>query len=265
MEQVVKTMKISAWSEIHPWLLAYATRSVRPGDQLGFRRLAGLYGQIGEVSAACFLLYRPIDETAPCVHRFLFHTAPTLLQQLNRTTQTQRVVLHGHIKGRADWLSTYKVRYSQDVDPSVFVCLQSWRRFDRPENQLFKFLLHQIRVCLNRIPPGLQDWRAWGQALRPSENTPLHLGDYFATLEHRVRTFRAHIYLRDVELPATIGGQHLMAARTAKNELYASLVDLYDLYQVVVNASDWEQWTEILSQTLPLPPDADEMGRLLAM
>jgi len=253
-----------SWPEVYNSLLAYVLRSARPDDPSAFRRLAGARGQLGGVTAACFLVYRTPDEAAPSVQRFLFHTAPILLQQLSRTTQPQRVVLHGRIRGKVDWSGTYKARYSEDTNPTVFVCLQSWRRFDRPENQLFKFLLHRIQLCLERVPHDLKGWRAWGQAVCPVQGAPLHLGDYFATLAHRVRTFSTHVYLQEVELPATIGAQHLLAARTSKNELYAAVADLYDLYQAVVDAPDWERWAAVLGQTLPLPPTADEVGRLLA-
>ncbi len=256
-------MSETPWPEVYHSLLAYAVRSAPPDDPASFRHLAGARGRLGGMTAACFLLYRTSDKAAPCVNRFLFHTAPILLQQLNRTTQPQRVVLHGRTRGKVDWPSTYKARYGEDANPTVFVCLQSWRRFNRPENQLFKFLLHHIQLCLDRVPPGLRTWRAWGRALCPVEGKPLYLGDYFATLAHRVRAFSTHVYLRGVELPAAIGERHLLAARTSKTPLYADMADLYDLYQAVVGAPDWERWATVLTQTLPLPPAADEVGRLL--
>ena len=251
-------------SETDNALLAYVLCAARPGDPASFRRVVGARGPLGSLTAACFLLYRTTDEAIPCVHRFLFRTAPILLQQLSRTTQPQRVVLHGRTRGKVDWSSTYKARYSEDANPTVFVCMQSWRRFDRPENQLLKFLLHHVQLCLDRVPSGLQAWRAWGRALRSDRGDPPYLGDYFADLGHRVRTFSAHVYLREVELPTTISGPHLLAARTSKNELYANVADLYDLYQAVVGTPNWERWAAVLSQTLPLPPAAAEAGRLLA-
>lgn len=256
-------MSDAHWPEIYSSLLVYALRAASPADPAWFRHLAGPRGRLGDVTAACFLLHRTPADGEPCVHRFLFQTAPILLQQLSRTTEPQRVVLHGRIRGKIDWSSTYKVRYSEDANPTVFVCQQSWRRFDRPENQLFKFLLHQIQSCLDRVPPDMWNWQAWGRVLCPDPGKPRRLGNHFALLAHRVRTFSAHVYLREVELPTTIGSQHLLAARTSKTELYAELAKLYELYQAVVGAPEWEQWAAVLSQILPLPPTAYEVGRLL--
>jgi hypothetical protein len=259
------TMNGAYSSKFYNALLAYALSASLAKDPLAFRRLVGLRGQLGGITAACFLLYRTADETEACVHHFLFRTAPVLLQQLIRTTQPQRVVMHGRTRGRVDWPGTYKVRYSEDTNPTVFVCLPSWRDFDRPENQLFLFMLHHIQVCLEQVPRSLMDWQAWGSALMSERNAPLHVGNYVATLAHRVRTYRSHIYLREVELPALIGEHHLLAARTAKNNAYRNLADLYQGYQDLVHLPNWDRWTKMLQETLPLPPDAEEIGRILSV
>ena len=171
--------------------------------------------------------------------------------------------MNGRIRGRVDWCSTYKARHTGNVDPTVFVCLQSWRHFDQPENQLLKFMLHRIQLCLERLPRGMQIWQAWGRSLSVTQGEPLT--SYFALLAHRIRMCSAHAHLREVDLPTSISAQHLLAARTSKNELYAHAVGLYDLYQQVVATPDWMLWADVVDQTLPLPANAHEIGRLLAM
>jgi hypothetical protein len=242
-------------------LLAYAFWRQPPSSMVLFRRLAGMYGHLSPITAACFLLYRHPDQ--PCVYDFVLETAPTLVHQLSRTTQRQRVELHGRVRGRIDWSSTYKARYAEDGNPALFVCSQSWRRFDRPENQLFKFMLGEIRGCLDRALPVLQAWQAWGAHL--GDERPLSVGMHLARLAHRLRPLRSHIYLRDIQLPARISGRHLAAAETSKNELYAMLAPLYRLYADVVGVESWVTWSETLAATLPLPPAAGEFGRLLAL
>jgi hypothetical protein len=256
-------MDDSPASEVYNSLLLYMLQAATPGDPTWFGEIAGPRGPLGDVTALCFLLYRPRDTGSACAHRFLFHIAPVLLHQLSRTTKPQRVVLHGRIQGKVDWSSTYKARYSEDANPTVFVCQQSRRRFDRPENQLFRFLLHHIQLCLDRVSSSLRGWQAWGRGLCTPDGQPLVVADSLARLAHRVHVFSSHIYLREVGLPATIGGQHVLAARTSKTELYAEVANLYDLYQAVVGAPDWAQWATVLRETLPLPPAAYEVGRLL--
>jgi hypothetical protein len=249
-------------------LLAYAFRGDPPADLARFRRLAGTRGPLGPLTAACFLLYShtAVDEDGPtCVDDFLFTTAPRLLHQLSRTTQPQRVLLHGRVRGRIDWSSTYKARHAADGNPTLFVCTQSWRRFDRPENQLFKFLLDEIQVCLDRALPAIQDWRAWGAGMCSSSEAPVAVGPSLGELAHRLRAYTGHVYLSHVSRPATIGVRHLAAARTSKNELYAEAAALYELYRAVVGVQDWSQWSRALNNVLPLPPAAGEIGRLLAL
>ena len=261
-------------------LLAYSLVSQPPLDASAFRKLVGLNGRLGSLTAACFLLYRAPEQpaqprpTTPLppfagVARFVRHTAPMLLQQLNRTTQAQRVTLHGRTRGKVDWSGTYKARYSEDSNPTVYVCLQSWRRFDRPENQLFVFLLKALSDCLQRVPAWLWGWRAWGSGLQEEneikEQQPLLIGDFFAQLAHRLRIYRGHISLQEIPVPALINARHILAARTSKNELYAELADFYAFYQAVVGFPEWESWARVLTATLPMPESAAEIGEYLRM
>jgi hypothetical protein len=258
-------MSDQATSELYIPLLLYAMYANKPDDPDWFRQIVGPRGRLGDLSAASFLLHRTGVDGAPCVHNFIFHFAPVLLHQLSRTTEPQRVILHGRVRGKVDWSATYKARYSEDANPTVFVCQQSWRRFDRPENQLFKFLLHTIQSCLIRVSSPLREWRAWGPALCTSQGEPLFIADYLATIAHRVRHFTTHAYLREVNLPENISGRHLLAARTSKTELYSKLAGLYKLYNNVVAVPDWSEWASILSHTLPLPREAEEVGRMLIL
>lgn len=262
----------AAYSKVDDALLAYVLLTYylqhegRSSDMADLRAVVGTRGQLGGVTAACFLLYRPSDKGDVSVHDFLFETVPILLQQLSRTTQRERVVMTGHTRGRVDWSSTYKARYSSDANPSVFVCLQSSRLFDRPENQFLKFLLQRIRDCLERVPFYLREWQAWGPTLQAMNNgMPLHVGSYLATLAHHVRTYSSHVSLREVELPLSIESKHMLAARTSKNELYVSVADLFDLYRTVIDIPDCSQWVKVVRQTLPLPPNIGELGRVLVV
>jgi hypothetical protein len=276
-------------------LLAYAVLNRPPADPPAFRKLVGPGGHLWPLTAACFLLYRPIVQPLQeqkssatteiaSVKRFVLYTSPVLLGQLTRTTQARRVVLHGRTRGKVDWSATYKARYSEDSNPAVFVCLQSWRRFDRPENQLFVYLLKAVQDCLRGVPRWLWDWQAWGfrlqeeeegedfqrggaeNAKKELENTnPLEIGDFFALLAHRLRLLRGHIALQEIVIPQTVNSRQLLAATTSKNELYSELADFYALYQSVVGYPEWESWRQVLMETLPMPESAREIGAYLRM
>jgi hypothetical protein len=246
-------------SELNDSLLAipvHAIQTARSADAAVFQQLVGPGGRLGWLTATCFLLYHPDDEAAACVHRFVLHTAPVLLQQLNRVTKPQRVMLDDRVRGKIDWSATYKSRASGTVSPTTFICLQSWRQFDQLENQLFKYLLHHIRVCLDQVPASIMSWRVWNNTMHENMTSAAPIGEYLAYLADRVRTFNASVYLQHIALPIAISEQHLAAARTAKNKLYLAVANLYDLYSATVSVPDYESWAAMLSQSLPSPHNA---------
>jgi hypothetical protein len=232
---------------------------------VGFRRIAQLNGQLGAVTAVCYLLYPPRPEEGPelSVRHFLEHTMPCLLPQLSRTTQPWRAHLHGRADGRIDWSNTYKARYSEGCNPTLFVCQQSRWRYDQPENQLVKSLLKQIQTCLDQTPDKLRGWFARGSARCAEGHEPVRIGTELAAFAHWIRRYQASAYLREIRLPAVIGESHLAAARTAKNPLYAQVADLYQLYLEVVEVTDWGRWVTALNRTAPRPPHMDDVTRLL--
>jgi hypothetical protein len=242
-------------------LLAYTLRTHPPSDPLQFRHLARMQGQIGGMSALCFLLYRPRQEEHMSVTRLFSHTLPLLLSQLNRTTQPRRITLHGRTRGRVDWSCTYKGRYAEDNNPALFVCQQSGRQFDHPENQLLRYLLHCIEHCLTRVPPELRRWDAWGP---PLPDRPYSVGPALATIAHYLQRTSHNVYLTQVTLPVQVDERHLRAARTSRNLLYQEIVALYELYAHVVDTPVWDRWVDVLNQTLPLPPDGEAVGSLLS-
>jgi hypothetical protein len=249
--------------EVYQLIMAHALQRPPAIDAAIFQRAARLPGLLGGMTAIGFLLYRSAEPRTPSVKHFLFETAPVLLQQFNHVSQARRVTLHGHARGRIDWAGTYKARYAQDASPALFVCLPSWRGFDLPENQLFKYMLQAVQHCLDRIEPSVRSWHAWGAAVQQAA-APQPIGAELAALAHRVRIYSTHIHLRDIEVPPAISGHHLLAARTSKNELYTQVADLYDLYHAIVEAPDRAQWQTIIGAVLPLlPPSADDFGRLL--
>lgn len=261
---------LQAGTTNHDQLLAYALAAhyllLRGGgNDHALRQLAGARGRLGGLTAACFLLYRPHEQNAVSVNSFIFETAPILIQQLSRRTHRERVTLEGRIGGRVDWSSTFKARHSEEANPAVFVCLQNSRLFERPENHLFKFMLERIRNCLDRVPIELRGWQLWRRGVDAGQAAqPLKLASYLETLAHHVRILSGHISLREVRVPTSIKAEHLVAARASKNHLYSVVADLYELYRGAVDAPTPETWLQVVAQTLPLPPGADELGQLIA-
>lgn len=244
-------------------LQVHALKAGEPPNLPRFRRLVQLRGQLGGITAACYLLYRPVDGQQASVWGFVAQVMPRLLLQLSRTTEVERVELDAGVRGRIDWPGTVKARYAANGGPHIFVCRQRRREFDRAENRLVKFMLQQVEACLNRVPPDLLGWYAWIPGREGGPRLVVPLVSEIAEMAQRVHVLRGSVYLRDVPAPPAIGSQHLLAARTSKNELYGQVADLYELYWSVVEANSWRTWAEIVGQTALLPPDMDEATRQL--
>lgn len=222
-----------------------------PENRASFRRLAGQNGPLGPLSAALFLTYQPGVEGEMGVWPFLNVTLPRLLPQLARSAEIERVEMNARVRGRVEWTATYKARYLADSNPSLYVCRESRRRFDEPENQLLKYCLVQLQACLETVPPALHDWLAW--RLEGAARRPQPVADLLRQVAARLRTYRTNVYLSEVQLPKAISSLHLSAARTSKNELYGDVIALFELYRQVAEAESWERWAELLYRTGPLP------------
>jgi len=227
-----------------------------------FRQLVGLEGKVGVVTAVCFVLYRAHMIDQPSAHRLLFYTAPQLVQQLSRTAVSKRVVLRDQPRGKIDWPTTYKTRAAEGMNSALFVCLASERRYNKPENQLLKWIVHEIDRCLDHMPPEMDSWLAWGWERKGLHDGEPSIGEYLSVLRHQVRHISAHMALRHVELPRLIEDRHLRAARSSKNRLYADVADLYDTFAATVLNPHWDAWSSMVQETFPLPPDVRELALL---
>lgn len=246
-------------------LLAHALEAREPPSQVSFRRLAGLRGPLGGITAACYLLYRPADSPQAGTWNFITRVLPRLMLQLSRATEIRRVELDDGIRGRIDWAGTLKARSTANGGATIYVCRQSWRQFDRPENQLLKFMLQQIDVCLARVPADLLDWEVWQADSTGVRRTARPLAAELAEMAQRVRVLRSNVYLKQVTAPPAIASQHILAATTSKNELYAHVAGLYDLHRQVVEAASWQRWAEVVRQAALLPPGVDSATRQLIL
>ena len=232
---------------------AYALRTTPPADPTALRHVAGEHGPLSWLSGLCLLLYGTDADLPASVPQFCLQTAPKLLSQLNRSTELQRVSGNAGVRGRIDWSSTLKARFSRNTSSAVFVCQENNRVFDRPENQLVKLLLDRVQRSLNNIPAAVWTWQAWGERSHSVDQGPFSVGERLAVLAHRARALGSHIALRHVALPETATDRQLGAAQAARNPLYGQVVETYLLYRKVVEIADWDCWKTVVEATLPLP------------
>jgi hypothetical protein len=184
------------------------------------------------------------------------------VNQLSRTMVPKRVVLRDQPRGKIDWPITYKTRASEGMNPALFVCLENERRYSRPENQLFRWIVYQIERCLAYVPVEMNSWFRSGWDQPGAYQDQRSIGEYLAVLRHQVRHINVHIALRRVELPRAIEDRHLRTARSSKNQLYNDVADVYDAFVSTVLNPTWEAWSTMVRETFPLPADVREQAWL---
>ncbi len=239
-----------------------------PGESAMFRRLLGLMMAPGEkrpwveilphewhtpAAATYFLLDYDAKAENQFVQSFVCITLRRLLQQLTRRTEQQRVTYRGQVRGRIHWASTYKARYTQDYDPTRFVCQEVRRQYDTPENQLVKYMVHQIRKCLELVPDVLRQGACYysnGHDLPQNHGaTDARLRD----IEEELNNSRVRSRLRDITLPQNIDESYLVRAETSRTEEYAEVAHLYRCYRRTVLSLSWNEIAGIGRRVLPLP------------
>ncbi|HEY4720399.1 MAG TPA: DUF2357 domain-containing protein, partial [Anaerolineae bacterium] len=226
-----------------------AAEDLGASDVPVLRRLVGLL-MTTRPTAPDHILDRPAQGTARAtyfllntddrgdVETLMRHTLDRLLQQLSHNTQQWPVQQRERVRGRIMWPATYKARFAQDYDPTRFVCREVRHAYDTPENQLLKYMLHAIDLCLDAVPLSLLRGACYfpDQSNRP----PLGLEVWVEQLKTILIRSRRHTRLREVSLPLKIDEVHLLRARMSRVEEYASVARLYENYQAIVLAAGWD-------------------------
>ncbi|MEW5872885.1 MAG: DUF2357 domain-containing protein [Chloroflexota bacterium] len=224
-------------------------------------------GELAGAAAAYFLLDcqprdslkgGPAEAPAGGVEFFVQVTMRRLLRQLSRSTQRQLSEYRGRVRGRVAWSQTLKARYTQDYDPTRYVCSEVRHQYDTPENQLLKYLLACIQDCLKSVPEALRAGFCYTPAGSAGAGS---IAQRLAQVEATLAQLQRNTRLRQISLPETVQEFHVLRALTSRTEEYADVARLYQHYQRVVAAPTWARLAEVGRRVLLLPgqrgPQAD--------
>ena len=218
------------------------------------------------IAATYFLLDVPDSGLAApsvSVERFVTYTLGRLLQQLSRVTERQRVAYAGQVHGRIDWPSTIKARYSEDYDPSRYVCREVHRRYDTLENQLLKYVVEEIRACLLAVPRVIREGHCYYPAAEGGEHHPDATAIRLGRMETALNRARYHVRYREITRPLAPTAEHLRSAESSRQEEYAEVAQVYRRYrQMLSGPARWQDLARAGRRVLPLPARADAEGRL---
>jgi hypothetical protein len=193
------------------------------------------------------------------VDPFIQYTLARLLLQLSHSTEQHPVEYHAQVRGRVLWNATYKARFSEEYNPSIYVCAEVRQRYDNPENQLLKYLLERIECELKDIPPAIRNGRCYlpyGETRLPQDTA--HRLEALETAIHRLKRSAR---LREITTPIEINERHLLRAETSRTEEYTIAAELYFHYKGTVLRPSWSRLAAIARRILPLPAVLNETTR----
>ena len=187
------------------------------------------------------------------VESFVTITLERLMQSVSRVNEPLQVEYQGQVRGRVIWPATFKARYREDFDPSRYVCRQTQRECDTPENQLLKFMIERIYESLRAIPEVIRNGFICFPVSAAAGLWPS--AERLGRMELSVRNVQKHSRLRAVTLPAHITETHLLKAEMSPVKDYAEVAGLYQGYARCFLQRDWRHTSRIARRALPLPAD----------
>jgi hypothetical protein len=193
------------------------------------------------------------------VDPFIHHTLGRLLLQLSHSTVQKQETFHAQVRGRINWSATYKARYGEEYNPTLYVCAQVQHLYETPENQLVKYLVEHIEAALKSIPPEMR----CGMCYLPENRMKSYedIGRRIETLETAIHRLKRSVRLRSIATPDQIGERHLLRAETARVEEYADAARLYRRYRRLVLQTSWKSLAEVTRHGLPLPGELNDNSR----
>ncbi len=193
------------------------------------------------------------------VDPFIHYTLARLLYQLSHSTEQHPVEYHAQVRGRILWNATYKARFSEEYNPSIYVCSQVRQRYDNPENQLLKYLLEHIEAGLKTIPAFIHKGTCY---LPQGENRlPQSIARRLEALETTIHRLKRSARLREISAPHEISERHLLRAQTSRTEEYNDAAELFFMYKRTVLQPSWQSLASTARRILPLPAVLDQVSQ----
>lgn len=231
-------------SEIQNYLQLYLFRDASINSELAVTRLFNLdENNILLLKKLHFLISKEVED--------LIKIIPYLIRNLSHSTNKEEIETHGNIIGQIDWNHTLKQRMKTGLkDKSLFVCNTNNKLYDLPENQLLKFLLNKINKFIKDIN------------ISYNENFKEDISNYYDYISNiHIITSKAikNAHLKQVELPRHITTKTLIKTIKSHNNLYESVVKVYNLYEKLFILNDESILLELLNKRVLTPNNMDTL------
>jgi len=184
------------------------------------------------------------------------------IRRIRHTTSTKFVVSQNKIHGKIDWSKTFQERWARGFDdPTLFICRESSKNYDLPENLVLKKLIKKLEDITREaevakyIPQNDQK-RYWVKELY--------------TLKRVLDELEKNVYIDKITLMQKIPARMENKIRQARREFYRKTIfKAYKLYKDVLELKEITEnipkIKEILKETYITPTNLDELFEIFIL
>lgn len=97
------------------------------------------------------LLANVVDLLRPQYGSFLHDALPRLLDHLSNEVLRDDEIVGPHVRGHVQWGQTILGRMTGVLPATKYVSRTAYRSFNRPENQLLRWLISELRAAIQRV------------------------------------------------------------------------------------------------------------------
>lgn len=237
--------KLKIINELKDYLQLYLFKG-KGFPENGINKLFNLKeNELNTLKSVHFLLSTQLNE--------FIEILPQLMRNLAHSTSKEKVITKGVIRGKIDWNTTFKTRYSQGYNnPSLFVCTPPSKSYDLCENQLLKFVLKKIvylfEDALSFINLEINESDNWHEEVKLK---------YF-----KAKKTLKNVYFNEINDINLINPKTLKKAFMHRNQFYKKLANLYRLYDDLFISNDIDVLKSIVETQLLKPASDDTLYEL---
>lgn len=188
------------------------------------------------------------DEASKSIGGFV-ETLPKRVRRLETAVERQTSSVRGGIRGQVDWQESVKQQAHQGFwDPTQYICRESEKELNTPENVILKQLLSEILSILeNDLQAGLgnPDQYPWLSRWVSDPNL-------YAVLD---RVYRQNIYFTRISDDVDVTDRMIRSVKRARQPLYRESAELLAQYRRLLkyNLETNNEAKEVLKNSFIIP------------
>ena len=153
---------------------------------------------------------------------------PERLRRIKTTVELKSIFLDGEVKGKIDWYKTVQMRYNRDPKSKThFICNQTERNYDIPENLVLKRLLQIINgIIVEDLQYAIENKYDW-----------IHEWIDDKQLKEVLKSvYLRNIYLKRINLEDVVTDERMInRAMKSRTPLYREAAELLSRYNKLMN------------------------------